>query len=268
MATESVTPAVEPTPAIKPEAEGTGEKLAGKFDTPQDLEKAYLELQSKLGTPAESTPAADPKAEPAPTPEPKAEETPSESQPVYDEATTTVLTKAGLDPQEIASAYSENGSLSDDHYKALEEAGYPRALVDQHITTLNDSNAKAASESDALVAEVVESIGGDEAYKELTTFAAENYSDEQIEAYNAAVNSGNKHTAQLAVRGLQAEMQAANGKAPNLVQGGERPNADVYKSRYEMQTDMKDPRYRKDSAFTQHVQQKALRSNIFTQATK
>ena len=49
--------------------------LAGKFDSPQSLEKAYLELQKKLGEPRDEVQATEDEDEPAETDSEESEET-------------------------------------------------------------------------------------------------------------------------------------------------------------------------------------------------
>ena len=50
----------------------------------------------------------------------------------------------------------------------------------------------------------------------MASWASKNMSDGEKKAYNAAVNSKDMDTVKLAVDGLRAKYQAANGTEPNL----------------------------------------------------
>ena len=97
----------EETTSEKPIDESTErpEWLPEKFNTPEDMAKAYGELENKLGQPTEN------KTEETPTPEPKAEETL--------EIAEKAVSNAGLDMSALQSEYSESGTLKDTSYEAL-----------------------------------------------------------------------------------------------------------------------------------------------------
>ena len=58
-------------------------------------------------------------------------------------------------------------------------------------------------------------VGGADAYAEMSNWAAENMSEQEKTAYNTAVNSKDIETAKLAVVGLKAKFEKANGSEPN-----------------------------------------------------
>ena len=91
------------------------EWLPEKFNSAEDLAKAYSELESKLGQPKETTQN-----------ESKAEQ-PSDNDVAQE------LDSRGLDLQEFSSEFSEKGELSQDSYEKLEKAGITRNIVDQYI---------------------------------------------------------------------------------------------------------------------------------------
>ena len=88
-------------------------KLAGKFASKEELEKAYLELEKKLGSPKKEEAPVDPSS----VDQNKAEE---------------IAKGAGLDINQMQQWYSQNGQLSEEHYKALEKSGIPKDIVDQY----------------------------------------------------------------------------------------------------------------------------------------
>jgi len=105
--------------------------------------------------------------------------------------------------------------------------------------------------------------GGDEGYAAMQAWAKDNLTPAEKEAYNRAVHSGDFHAASFAVQGLAAKFQAANGKAPSLIQGNNTPTGgETFKSLHEMKQAIADPRYKTDPDYRKQVEQKAMRSNI------
>ena len=97
----------------------------------------------------------------------------------------------------------------------------------------------------------------------MVTWAKANLTAAEINAYNAAVSSGNLDQAKLAVLGLSAKFSKANGSEPRLVQGRTTSaSGDVFESTAQLTEAMRDPRYRNDTAFRAKVQSKLARSNI------
>lgn len=220
--------------------ESRPEWLPEKFKTPEDLAKAYKELESKLGSPEKKTEVETEKAPEEPTQSAAEEE----------------LANRGLSFDEFSQEFYENGSLSDASYEKLQEAGIPREVVDQYIAGQQAIAARMESEVKALV-------GGDEGFQELATWATENISDEELAAYNRAVNSGDIGQAKLAVAGLYQKFQEARPNEPKLLQSsGGRPSADTYESIAQLQEDMSNPKYKTDPAFRKKVQEKLGRSDI------
>ena len=106
-------------------------------------------------------------------------------------------------------------------------------------------------------------VGGEEAYNEMASWASKNMSDGEKKAYNAAVNSADMDTVKLAVDGLRAKYQAANGTEPSLMQGKATPVAEQgFESWAEVTAAMADPRYSKDPAYQEAVKQKLANSEL------
>src|SRR5690606_15193900 len=91
-----------------------GELLLGKFKSVEDLTKAYQELERKLSQASQH----------------KAQQSSSD---MTEDKASELIDKAGLDVEAMSEYFYENGSLSEEHYDALEKAGIPRAFVDQYI---------------------------------------------------------------------------------------------------------------------------------------
>jgi len=218
-------------PSEKQEADpDRPEWLPEKFKSPEDLAKAYSELESKLGK-ANTTEEAQGEAEEA-------------------------MSNAGLDYEAFAQEYSENGSLSDEAYKALENAGIPQHIVDSYIAGLE-------AQSTMMRGEVLEAVGGEEAYTEMVDWAADNLDEGQIDAFNATLESGDVNQIKMAITALQAQYSQSTGNEPSrTVTGRAAGEGPVYESVAELTRDMGDPRYMEDPAFRSKVEAKLARSNI------
>ena len=110
------------------------------------------------------------------------------------------------------------------------------------------------------------SVGGEAEYNNMNEWAGANYTQDQIMAYNKAVNSGDINTAIMAAKGLRADYvnSAGNeGITYSGTQAAPEGEGDVFRSNSEVTTAMKDPKYEHDHAYRQDVQDKLERSNVF-----
>lgn len=112
-------------------------------------------------------------------------------------------------------------------------------------------------------ATILESIGGEEAFGAVQQWAKENLDAGELEAYNREVNSGDYYRARNALQSLYYAFQENSGYEPELIGGRLSANSsDVFRSSQEVMAAMSDPRYLQDSAYTQDVQDKLLRSDV------
>jgi len=234
-----------PTENLSDPAEGntdSGEErpqwLPEKFKSPEDMAKAYQELESKLGK-------SEPKGE-----------TPPPAEASEDDAS-KALSEKGLDFSEFSNEFAQNGELSAESYDKLEKAGIPKEMVDQYI---EGQRARATQYESTIKGEV----GGDEKYTEMVIWAKANMTADEINAFNTAVSSGDINQARLAVLGLSAKFGSANGSEPKrMVAGGKASGEDVFESTTQITEAMRDPRYKNDPAYRSKVQAKLARSNVF-----
>ena len=224
--------------------------LPEKFKSVEEMAKSYSELEKKLGEQSQPKPEVDPvSATTLKGEEPKVEESKLE-------IAENAVENAGLDFNTLAQEYADNGQLGEQSYKALEDSGIPKEYVDQFIAGQKAIGAQQTSNVKSMV-------GGEEAYNEMASWASKNMSDGEKKAYNTAVNSADMDTVKLAVDGLRAKYQAANGTEPNLVQGKATPVAEQgYSSWAEVTEAMADPRYAKDPAYQAAVKAKIANSEI------
>lgn len=217
--------------------------LPEKFKSPEDLAKAYAELESKMGGKKEA-----PQQTEAPTEEKVQNATETQ---VADE-----LQSKGLDLYEFSAEFAQKGAISEESYEKLEKAGYPRNIVDQFV---EGQKARAA----LYESEVKSVAGGDKQFNEMVEWAKVNMTPQEINAYNAAIDSGDPAKAKLAVAGVYQKFSQARPQEPNLFKGSTSGIAgDAYESVAQLQKDMASPDYKTDPAFRAKVQSKLSRSNI------
>jgi len=234
----------EPAPAPEEEA-AKPKKLAGKYDSPEQLEKAYQELQRKLGQKAEQS--APPEA-PAPAPEEYTQERGVE---VYGETVATAIEAAEINPFEMAAKLEAGEDVATYVDALVEKGGLPRDLVETYLAgvkpqapaTTEAAKAVSLNENPEAVAALRQSVGGDAAFEQLSRWAGANLSDAEKADYQAAVDSGNVLAAQWALRAIQARATGTKAE-PDFLGGGAQTSepADTYETRSDWQKD----RYAKD----------------------
>ena len=217
--------------------------LPSKFKTPEELAKAYTELEKRLSGPAKLTKTGDAPAGESETP--AGTETPASGA-----ITTNEL-------ESFEQEYAQSGALSENSYKALEKKGLPKHVVDNYI----QGQMRVA---EAQVNQVFEAVGGQESYGQMVEWARTNMTAEERAAYDSAVDSKDMGRALFAARGLHARFTQAQGSAPKLIAGkasGD-PAAKSFRSTGEMSAAMNDPRYRTDEAYRMDVMERLRNSNI------
>ena len=210
--------------------------LAGKYKNAQDLESAYIELQKKLGE-------ADGEAEEGELED--AEE--AEVSPAAD-----MITAASEE-------FAETGEMSQETRDALAEMS-SEELLDAYMSM---QQPPAADLTDADVSELKASVGGEQAYEQITGWAAESLDDAELDAFNATIDSGSLAQIQMIMAGLQARYQAENGYEGTQLQGKPPSNSgDVFRSQAEVVEAINDPRYDRDPAYRNDILMKLERSDV------
>lgn len=230
-----------------PEKFWDAEKGEVRYD---DLAKSYAELEKKLGQRQ-----AQPEQKPA-DPQPEAEKQAQE--------VSNILEANGLDPQRFTVEIQQNGSLSEESYAELEAKGFPRAMVDQYLAGAGLMQEAAEVLSQAQLAEVYGVVGGEDSFKSIATWAAQNVDAKSLETYNQMVNSGNVAQAKAALTWIKSMYTEANGSEPNLLNGdtGDGEAVEPFRSTAQLTAAMRDPRYRTDPAYRAEVVKRLAKSSI------
>jgi hypothetical protein len=196
------------------------EWLPQKFQSAEDLAKAYGELEKKVGT----------------------KEAP----------------KAGFDGlEQYSTEFYQNGDLSDESIQAITtNMGIPEQIVRAYV-----EGQKAVM--DQQFSSVMGLVGGESQYESMTSWAAENLPEDEVDAFNQIMDSGNLSTIKVAVQGLWARYGQVNGNpGAKLIQGETvGPSGGAFRSVAEIVQAMKDPRYAKDPAYRSDVEKRVALSN-------
>ena len=217
---------------------------AGKFKDAEELEKAYIELQKKLG---EQTDGVQ-------------EESDEELQPQDDEEEVSPAAELINNASQM---FAETGELTPEvmeEFNSMSSAD----LVNAYMEMQGQLPAQQTADLDQADVNVIKnSVGGEEGYNNLMSWAAQNMEQADIEAFDSIVEVGDARAIRLAVAGLKAEYEAMNGYEGEMVTGrASREPADVFRSQAEVVEAMSDPRYDRDPAYRNDVFEKLARSDV------
>lgn len=225
-------------------------QYAGKYKSAEELEKAYLELQKKLGE--RSTDEA-PSEEGGETVEASKEEEGEEPE----------VSETFQALQSASEEYEEGGELSPETLEKLSQLD-SKELVEQWVQYVN--NSKPEAEPGAMPQEDVDrimgSVGGTEQYQQMVAWAGDALAPDEIAAYDAVVTSGDPNSVYWAVQGLRSKYVEANGyEGQQQVSGNRAARPEPgFRSQAELARAISDPRYREDPAYRMDVEQKLARS--------
>jgi len=250
-APDNLTPEEQDSLAVgeKLQAEQEG-LLAGKYKSAEELEKAYVELQKKLGESKEEENTDQASAEPEPEDKPQL----SDGATLITDASKEYFDNGNkLSPETLAKFSSLS---SQDLIKAYME-------VSQNPEFQQQQAAPAAEITASQINQIKNAAGGEKAYANIVNWAKNSLPQDQINAFDEVVNTGSVQAIQLAVSGLKAEYDNANGVEGRMVTGKTSPNnGDVFRSQAELVRAMSDARYDNDPAYRQDVIEKLDRSDL------
>ena len=152
-------------------------------------------------------------------------------------------------------------------YKTLEHTGLSRAAIDSYLTGRAAESGYTKSEqadlTDAEVTKIQTSVGGEAQYNKMIGWATENLEPTTLEAFNSLIGNGDVNTVQLAVDGLKAQYENAEGYEGKMLTGKPaKSSGDGFRSQSEVVQAMSDLRYERDPAYRQDVYDKLERSNL------
>ena len=222
--------------------------LAGKYKDAAELEKAYVELQKKLGSKDEPTEDVEQTAATEETEE------------------TTLSDGASLISSANDEYYANDGKLSEETLNKFSDMS-SKELVEAYLEVQNTDAFKNQGEvadlSDADINTIKNFAGGDTQYDNIIAWANTNLDAQSQEAFDSIVNTGSVDAIKIAVSGLKSQYEAANGFEGKMYTGkAPKGNTDTFRSQAELVQAMSDKRYDRDPAYRQDIIEKLDRSNL------
>ena len=150
--------------------------LAGKYSSPEALEKAYLELQQKLGSREETS--TEPVEEPAEEPAEKSKEN------IFDS---------------LWNEYGSDKGVSDELINSLKEMDTAE-LAEMYLQQRTQSTPNDFS--DDQVESLQQVVGGAEQYGNMIEWAKDNADPNEIELFDKVMEGGDAASAYFAIRAM------------------------------------------------------------------
>jgi predicted S18 family serine protease len=222
-------------------------RLAGKYKDAQELERAYIELEKKLGS------------------RDGQEEETAESEPQDQQEERTEYSPQIEAISRAAEEFNSKGELSAETLAQFEQMSSKELVqayfeYEQGLPAMDAPQSVELSQGD--INTIQNSVGGEAAYQQLVGWAAQNFSETEIQAFDNVVDSGNVAAINLALAGLKARYTDANGYEGDMIQGKAAAPADTFKSQAEVVRAMSDPKYDRDPAYRDEIMQKLARSEL------
>ncbi len=230
-------------------AEQQEKLLAGKYKDAEELESAYIELQKKLGSNDDTEPV---------------EETVDEVEDFFKDD------PAGQAVFQAAGEMNESGELSADTIATLEQmtaADFVDAMArlepeGDDVQDVQDVQSESTGLTDSDINDIQNAVGGVEAYQQMTSWAQDNFTPQEIQAYDNALEAGDMNSINLALQALYYRYTDSVGSEGDMIQGKASTAVDGFRSQAEVVRAMGDPRYDDDPAYRQDVYNKLERSQI------
>jgi len=217
--------------------------LAGKYKDAQELETAYKELERKLGEKSEPV-SEEPESKTETEEEASKDTEPNFLDQLWEEGSNNKLSKetfeklSKMNPVDVAKLAMQQRS-------DLQKAPQNREFTDQDVQQIHGL------------------VGGSDNYNNMMSWANQNVPEQEINMYDAVMETGNPQAAYFAVQALALKYQDQAGRDGQLVTGkAPKSTADVFKSQAEMVQAMEDPRYNDDPAYREQIMEKLQRSDI------
>jgi hypothetical protein len=236
----------QPAEDPKPDEQPAPKKLAGKYDTAEDLEKAYIELQKLVGRKSKDDPAADEK------PDEKAiEGEPKEGE---DEPASGDEQPPLVDIAKLSHEWEANeGKLTDETQANLTKLGITPEVTELFYAGVQSIIASRANEVQSLA-------GSADEYNTLIAWGAKNLEDGEQQAFNTALDKalyeGDTAAIKLMIPAVRAKMA---GEGPSYVQSRSNDGSGPIKpfaNLTEQSAAINDRRYGRDAAYTREVEQR------------
>jgi len=233
--------------------EAQDELLAGKYKDAQELEKAYVELQKKLGDKGteDSSEAGDSQ---------DSEEVESEEGHEDEDEADVDTSKDGF----LDTLWDEaTGEKYTDETLAELSKMDAADVADMHLRYRQQVEDSRPEITEQQVSELKGVAGGEQQYGEMLQWAQQNLNPQEVQMFDAVMERGDPLAAFFAVRSLSYRYQDSQGRDGKMVTGtAPKGDGSQFTSQAEVVEAMSDPRYDRDPAFRQKIMKKLERSDI------
>ena len=234
--------------------EAQDELLAGKYKDAQELEKAYVELQKKLGDKGSGDSSEARNSQ-------NSEEVESEEGREEEEEAEVDTSKDGF----LDTLWEEATGKDDYSKETLEELSKMDAadIADMHLRYRQQVEDSRPEITEQQVTELKNVAGGEQQYTEMLQWAKDSLNPQEIQMFDTVMERGDPLAAFFAVRSLSYRYQDSLGRDGQMITGtAPRGDGSQFQSQAEVVEAMSDPRYDRDPAFRQKVMKKLERSDI------
>ena len=221
--------------------------LAGKYKDAQELEKAYIELQGKLGAPKEEEEVKQSEEIEIDDDVKEKLESKSDSSDILDRLWDQAVSKDYKDDtlQELGNMSARDIAQMHLNYRAQNQQPQQEVITDEQVTQLKDV------------------AGGEQGYTSMMGWAKDTLQKEEIDMYDAVMEQGNPLACFFAVQALKYRYDDASGVDGKMLTGKAPSNrGDQFQSQAQVVEAMSDSRYDNDPAFRKEVMDKLERSNV------
>ena len=230
--------------------------LAGKYKDAQELEKAYVELQKKLG---EGSEASGNTEQPTDEVQENTEDTEDKNE----------TEENPSDFSFLDTLYTEATSGNEYNKETIEKLSQmsTEQVADMHLRWVQDAATKYIPKPPDFTQQDVQElkgvVGGDQNYSNMIEWANQNLSPKEIEMFDSVMERGDSASAFFAVKSLAYRYNDTIGKDGQMITGtAPKSDGSVFRSQAEVVKAMRDSRYDRDPAYRQDIQDKLSRSNI------
>ena len=228
--------------------------LAGKYKNAEELEKAYINLQQKLGDNPEETSKVE--NEEVEKPEDSSEDSSEDSK---------ELTSNDEDFSLLETLWEQaNTEFTEETTNKLNDMDV-EDIVNMHLAYRNHVENKYIPNRDLSqddVKELQDVAGGPEEYKNMIQWAGENLESDEIEMFDQVMDRGDPLSCFFAVQALQYRYEDDAGTIGETMVTGTAPkeSKNIFRSQAEVVAAMSDKRYDNDPAYRNDVMEKLERS--------
>ena len=195
------------------QAEQEPDLIGGKFRSQEDLLKAYQELERKQGQQPEQTETAE---------EPAESYSVEQAVEVYGKENVDALQEKGISLNDLMWKADNGEDISDSFDDLAEVFKVPRQVVENYVSKAQSGGDAAPPELTASdEADLKALVGGDQGFEQMADWARSNLPEDEINRFDAVVDSNNKDAIHMAIQAMQARMNAKDSVVePKLIGGG------------------------------------------------